>query len=141
MDESYINGFSPKNLVWSKWVIWGLKMIHLHDSDLLQGFFLFGSIKGVKRYKKIILIILVKSSGSNRLLWAHKSNIPAMQWLTHWCIQSFLGRPVHTLNPQRCYHGCLRVSNSSKFVPDALKMTSLTLSVLRFLCETFHFYD
>ena len=49
----------------------------------------------------------------------------------------FWGRPVHTSNPRRC-HDWLRMGNVSKFVPpDALKMHSLTLSVLRFFVKPF----
>ena len=50
----------------------------------------------------------------------------------------FLGRMVHTLNPWRCNHGWHLAEKCSKFVPpDTLKIHSLPLSVLRFLCKTF----
>ena len=49
----------------------------------------------------------------------------------------FLDRPVHTLNPQMCYHGRHQLGKFSKFVPpDALKMHPLIMPVLRFLCKT-----
>ena len=101
MNESYINGLSPKNLVWSKGVIWGVKMIHLHDSDLLQGSFLFGSIKGVKRYKKIILIILVKSSDSNRLLWAHKFKHPSNAVIDSLMYPELFGQTCSYIEPTK----------------------------------------
>ena len=50
----------------------------------------------------------------------------------------FLGRMEHTLNPWRCNHGWHLAEKCSKFVPpDTLKIHSLPLSVLRFLCKTF----
>ena len=50
----------------------------------------------------------------------------------------FLGRPVHISDPRRCRHGWRRAEKFSKFVPpNTLKMHSLALSVLRFLCKTF----
>ena len=50
----------------------------------------------------------------------------------------FLVRPVGTSNPRRWYHGWCEVSKFSKFVsPGTLKMLSLALSVLRFLCQKF----
>ena len=50
----------------------------------------------------------------------------------------FLSRPVHTSNPRRQYHGWRQTGKFSKFVPpNALKMHSLALSVLRFLCKPF----
>ena len=70
--------------------------------------------------------------------------------LVLWCFQVyqkgtsnvcrvFLVRPAHTLNPWRCQHDWRRWAvNFSKFVlPDALKIHSLALFVLRFLCKTF----
>ena len=48
----------------------------------------------------------------------------------------FLSRVIHTSNSQSCYHGWCQMSKFSKFVlPDTLKMYSLALYVLRFLCE------
>ena len=53
----------------------------------------------------------------------------------------FLGRPVHPLNPHRCHYGWRLVDEKSKFVsPDTLKMHSLTLSALRFLCDFLDFF-
>ena len=53
-------------------------------------------------------------------------------------IQSFLGRPVHMSKLRRRRHGLHRTENFSKFVPpDALKVHSRALSVLRFLCKIF----
>ena len=50
----------------------------------------------------------------------------------------FLGRPVHTQNPQRCHDGWCRGIKLSKSVPPhVLKMQSLALFVLRFLCKKF----
>lgn len=50
--------------------------------------------------------------------------------ITHWC----MGRPVQTLNPWKHHHSWSQVVNFLKFVfPDALKMQSLALFVLRFL--------
>ena len=64
-----------------------------------------------------------------------------------WCPQKitnvsevsrvFLGRLEHTLNPWQLHH-VLHQAEKFKFVtPNALKMHSLALSVLRFLCKTF----
>ena len=51
--------------------------------------------------------------------------------------RDFLGRPLHTLNPQRRHHGWCQPGKFSKFVPQrALKMHSQGLSVLRFFCKT-----
>lgn len=45
----------------------------------------------------------------------------------------FLGRLIHILNPQRCHHGWCWVVKFSKFEPpDALKIHSVALYVLRF---------
>ena len=50
----------------------------------------------------------------------------------------FLDRLVHISDPRRCHHGWRRAEKFSKFVPpNTLKMHSLALSVLRFLCKTF----
>ena len=50
----------------------------------------------------------------------------------------FLGRPVHTSNPRRWHHGWRRVEKFSKFVPpETVKIRSLALSFLRFLCKSF----
>ena len=50
----------------------------------------------------------------------------------------FLGRPVHTLNPQRCHNGWPWSKKISKFVSkDIPKMHSQALSVLKFLSKTF----
>ena len=55
-----------------------------------------------------------------------------------WRIQSFLGRPVYRPNSRKRNHGWRWKEKFSKFVPpDALKMHSLVLSVLRFPCKTF----
>ena len=52
--------------------------------------------------------------------------------------RTFLGRLVHTLNPQRRHHSWHQAQKFSKFVPpNILKMQSLALSVLRFLYKTF----
>ena len=50
----------------------------------------------------------------------------------------FLGRPVHTLNPQRHDQGWRWGEKFSKFLPpNTQKIQSVALSVLRFLCNTF----
>ena len=52
------------------------------------------------------------------------------------CLEFFGGRPVHRAH--EAHHGRRRAGKFSKFVsPDALKMYSLALSVLRFLWKTF----
>ena len=49
----------------------------------------------------------------------------------------FVGKPVHSPNPRTHLHGWIRAEKFSKCVsPDALKMHSLVLSVLRFRCKT-----
>ena len=66
-----------------------------------------------------------------------------MSWkgLSQWCIQSFLGRPVHTLNPWRHHHDWSWAGKFSKFVPpDALNVHYLVLSVLRFFVKAFPNY-
>ena len=53
-------------------------------------------------------------------------------------LEFFLGRPLHTLHPQRQHHHWCQVEKFSKFLPtDTLKMHSQALTVLQFLCETF----
>ena len=50
----------------------------------------------------------------------------------------FLGRPVHTLNLPKRHHDWRRGKNVSKLLlADALKLHSLALFALRFLCKTF----
>ena len=57
------------------------------------------------------------------------------------CIQSFLGRQVHTLNPCRHHHDWSSAGKFSKFVPpDALNVHYLVLSVLRFFVKPFPNY-
>ena len=52
--------------------------------------------------------------------------------------RDFLGSRVHRLNSQRCPHSWHRAENFSEFVlPDTLKIDSLALPVLRFLCKSF----
>ena len=55
-----------------------------------------------------------------------------------WWIQSFFGVDrFYTLYSWRCSHGWRWAVNSSKFIPpDVLKIHSLTLFLLRFICKT-----
>ena len=56
-------------------------------------------------------------------------------------VSRVLGRPIHTSNPRRGHHDWHQEGNFSKFVPpDAQKMHSLTLSVLRFFVKPFPNY-
>ena len=49
----------------------------------------------------------------------------------------FLGKLVHTSNPQSCCHGCCWAEKFLKFMlPDTLKMHSLALPVVRFPWKT-----
>ena len=50
----------------------------------------------------------------------------------------FRGRPIHTSNSQKGHHGWRWAGKFLKFVPsDALKMHSLALYVLKFVCKAF----
>ena len=73
--------------------------------------------------------------------WIILSDTPNLR--VPWSISSdvsivFLGRLVHISKPRRRHHGWRKAEKFSKCVPpDTLKMHSLALSVLRFLCKTF----
>ena len=58
--------------------------------------------------------------------------------IIQWRTQSLFGKTGTYINPWRRYQSWRRAVNVSKFVlPDALKMHSLALFVLRFLSKTF----
>ena len=90
--------------------------------------------------KKLLHIVCIWTASLN---WLNKhigksSSDVRVNWYIYWkIIQWCTGNLVHTLNPWR-HHGWHRAVNFSKVVlPDALKMHSLALCVLRFLCKLF----
>ena len=75
----------------------------------------------------------------NRCL--HISIISSQMVLYSDVCRFHLGRPVHAVNPHRSHHEWHRAVKFSKFLlPDALKMHSLILPVLRFFVKPFPNY-
>ena len=59
--ENYNDGFSEKILILGKWFILVLKLVHPHKSgSALRIFLNFSTMKGVKRYIKVVLVVFLK---------------------------------------------------------------------------------
>ena len=63
VNGNYINSFSEKILIWSKWANLGPKMAHLHSSgSTLRIILKLCTTKGAKRYMELKLMIFLRNS-------------------------------------------------------------------------------
>ena len=80
---------------------------------------------------------LVENTVKHIHFWDHRQLKAAslFKYAVTYVSRVFLGRPVHTSNRCKRHHGWHRAEKYLKFVSlDTLKMHSLALSFLRFLC-------